>query len=116
MLWQPLPRDHRKTGNVVDRLVGIEFSALAAGAIENIDDRAFDIEQAKLEHREQATRPRPDDDGIGFGDLAGVLCAYGRIVHGLGFCCWPETAPRDLSGPRVRSKQDCCADRPLASK
>ncbi len=35
---QLLAGDHGQAGNVVDRLLGIELGALAAGAVENVDD------------------------------------------------------------------------------
>ena len=54
---------HRR--DVVDRLVGIELGALAARPVEVVDQVALDVEQAGLEHREQADRPGADDHHIG---------------------------------------------------
>ena len=58
---QLLPGDDREAGNVVDRLLRIEFGALAAGARQNVDEMAPDVEQAEFEHGEQADRAGADD-------------------------------------------------------
>ncbi len=55
----------RDRGNVVDRLVGIEFGALSAGLRQRIDDVCLQPEQAEFENLEQAARPGADDDDIG---------------------------------------------------
>src|SRR5690606_6008751 len=51
--------------NVVDRLVRIEFGALPARPIEIVDQVALHVEQAGLEHREQADRAGADDHHVG---------------------------------------------------
>ena len=55
---QALAGDLRDAGNVVDRLLGIELGALAADLVEDVDEMRLDVEQAELEHGEQA-RPGP---------------------------------------------------------
>src|SRR5205807_1271580 len=57
-------------GNVVDRLFRIKLGALAAGLVEDVDKVRLDVEQAKLEHGEQADRPRADNQHIGFDRFA----------------------------------------------
>src|SRR5205085_1249461 len=52
--------------DVVDRLVGIKLDALAAGVRQRVDDVGLDLQQAQLEHLEEADRAGPDDDGVGF--------------------------------------------------
>src|SRR5262245_4224644 len=55
----------RQRRDVIDRLVGIELGALAARMRERVDDLALHAEQAELEHRKEADRPRADDDAFG---------------------------------------------------
>ncbi len=64
-------------GNVVDRLLRIELGALAADLVENVDEMALHVEQAKLEHREQADRPRADDENVGLDRFAHVVSKLG---------------------------------------
>ena len=61
---QPLSGNSRQPRNVVDRLFRIKFGALSARAVENVDQMAFEIEQAQLEHGEEPAWPRPDDHHI----------------------------------------------------
>ena len=69
LLQQPvgqfLAGDDRQTRNVVDRLLGIELGALPARPVEDVDQMAFEIEQPKLEHREQPDRACSDDGDVG---------------------------------------------------
>ena len=58
---QALAGDVGNAGNVVDRLFRIELGALAADLVENVDEMALHVEQAELEHGEQAARPGADD-------------------------------------------------------
>ena len=53
-----------KPRNVVDGLFRIKLGALAARPVEDVDQMAFEIEQAQLEHREQADGPRADNGYI----------------------------------------------------
>ena len=64
-------------GNVVDRLFRIKLRALAADLVENVDEVALHVEQAKLEHGEQADRPGADNDNVGFDRFAHVVCVLG---------------------------------------
>ena len=57
--------DHRKARNVVDRLLGIEFRALAARLRQDVDQVGPDVEQAQFEDGEQADRPGADDRDVG---------------------------------------------------
>ncbi len=54
----------RQCGNVIDRLVGIQLGALAAGLGQRIDDVRADAEQAQLEDLEQSHGTCADDDGL----------------------------------------------------
>ena len=56
---------HRQRRDVVDRLVGIELGALAAGVRERVDDLALHAEQSELEHGEEADRAGADDHALG---------------------------------------------------
>ena len=60
-----------KAGNVVDRLLGIERRALAAGIVEHVDDVAAQPHHAAFEHGEQADRPRAYDDDVGLMRMSG---------------------------------------------
>ncbi len=61
---QALRRDRGPAWNVVDRLFRVELGALPAGAIENVDEMAFHVEEAELEHGEQADRPCSDNENV----------------------------------------------------
>src|SRR5688572_20619160 len=63
---QPLAGDDRQARNVVDRLLRIKLGALAARPVEDVDEVAFEVEEAELEDREQAAGPGSDDDDIRF--------------------------------------------------
>ena len=60
-------------GNVVDRLLRIKLGALAADLVENVDEVRFHVEQAELEHREQADRAGADDDNVGLDGFIHVV-------------------------------------------
>ena len=66
IVHQPLGADLGVTGNVVDRLLGIELGALAARPVENVDEVAFDLEEPELEDREQPDRAGSDDHDVRF--------------------------------------------------
>ena len=55
----------RQRRDVVDRLVGVELCALAAGCRERIDEVGLDAEQSELEDLEQATGSGTDDHDLG---------------------------------------------------
>ena len=55
--------------NVVDRLLRIELGALAADLVEDVDEMRLHVEQAELEHREQADRARADDEHVGLDGI-----------------------------------------------
>ena len=74
LLHQPVDQllagDDGQARNVVDRLFGIKFGALAAGPVQDVDQVAFEVEQAQLKHGEQADGARADNgdirlDGLG---------------------------------------------------
>src|SRR5690606_16908752 len=69
---QLLAGDHGEARNVVDRLFRIELGALATGAIENVDEVAFDIEQPEFEGSKKPARACANDNDIG-GDLSAHL-------------------------------------------
>jgi hypothetical protein len=54
-----LPRDDRPAGNVVDGLFRIEFGALAARTVENVDQVALEVEEAQFEDGKQPAGPAP---------------------------------------------------------
>ena len=63
---EALPRHHRNSGNVVDRLLRIKLRALAAELVENIDEVNLHIEQAQLKYREQPARAGADNQDVRF--------------------------------------------------
>ena len=85
LLQQPvrqlLAGDDRDAGNVVDRLFGIELGALAAGAVEDVDQMAFQIQQSELEHGEQADGTGADNDDIGLDGGRFRVRHGAHIVH-----------------------------------
>src|SRR5262249_20951476 len=64
-LLRPTDRQRR---DVVDRLVGIQLRALAAGVRKRVDDFAFHAEETELEHGEEAHGTRANDDAFGADD------------------------------------------------
>jgi len=52
-------------GNVIDGFLGIKLGALAARPVEDIDNMRFQLGEAKLKHREEADRPRANNNDIG---------------------------------------------------
>ena len=71
VLGQLLAGDDGIAGNVVDRLFRIELGALPTRPVENVDQVALEVQQAQLEHGEQADRSRADNDDIGFNYVFG---------------------------------------------
>jgi hypothetical protein len=67
---------HRDGRDVVDRLVGIQLDALAAGRGQRVDHVGLDLQQAQLEDLEQPHRAGADDEGVGL-DRAGVRVGGG---------------------------------------
>ena len=67
--------DAGKARNVVDRLLGIERGALAAGIVEHVDDMAVQPHHAAFEDGEQAHGPRAYDDDVGLVRMS--------VSHGL---------------------------------
>ena len=72
-IGQLLAGDDGQAGNVVDRLFRIKLGALPARPVEDVDQMAFEIEQPKLEHGEQADGARADNGDIGFDGAAAVM-------------------------------------------
>ncbi len=68
-LGEIMPADDGPCRDVVDRLFRIELGTLATRAIQDIDEMAFEIVEAKFKHREQADRPGANDHNIGFDNL-----------------------------------------------
>ena len=78
---QAVAGDVGDAGNVVDRLFRIELGALAADLVEDVDQMRLDVEQAELEHREQADRPRANDHNVGLDRFAHSLVpGCGRLL------------------------------------
>jgi len=63
---QLLAGNDGQAGNVIDRLFGIKLGALAAWTVQNIDEVAFEIQQAQLKYGEQADRACADNGDICF--------------------------------------------------
>src|SRR5580658_4232577 len=80
---------HRMGGNVVDRLLRIKLGALAAGARQDVDQMAADIEQAEFEHCEESGGTGADEDNVGIyivnhqGLLENSCCAWAAMPGGL---------------------------------
>src|SRR5580658_10470039 len=81
-----LSRDHRKPRNVVNRLLGIEFRALAARLRQDVDQMTSDVEKAEFEHGKQPDRPGADDGDVGrqhfvhAGSFASYPCLAGVVT------------------------------------
>jgi hypothetical protein len=63
-LDQLLRGANRNAGNVVNRLVRIEFGALTTGLSNGIDNLRFQAEESELEDLEQAAGSGTDNDNI----------------------------------------------------
>ena len=70
-------------GDVVDGFVGVQLDELAAGDVQRVDDVRADLEQAQLEHLEEAGGAGADDEGVGF-DHSLVIPANAGIHWGNG--------------------------------
>jgi hypothetical protein len=64
-----LARDDGEARDVVDRLLGVQLRALPADLRQDVDEMGADVEEAELEHGEEADRPRADDEHIRFDRL-----------------------------------------------
>jgi hypothetical protein len=91
LLHQPvgqfLAAHHRQRRNIVNGFLGIKLGALAPRAVEHINDVRLQIEQPKLEHREQPNRARADYNNVSLVSLAGgrglnLGRSAGGFVHG----------------------------------
>jgi len=65
-IGQFLAGDVRQSRNVVDRLFRIELGALPTWPVEDINEVSLEVEQAKLENREEPDRPGADNGDVGF--------------------------------------------------
>src|SRR4051812_30540654 len=89
-----LTRDEGQGRDVVDRLFRIKLGALAARAVEHIDEMRLDVEEAELEYGEKPDRPRADNEGV-----SGVDCRrHGRPP----FWCFRAIYARELHARRRR--------------
>src|SRR5262249_39110015 len=59
---QPLARHHRQGRNVVDRLFGIEFGALAADLVKDVDEMRLDVEQAEFKYGKKTAGAGANDE------------------------------------------------------
>jgi len=59
-------RDHRVGGDVENRLFRVERRALAAGAVQGVDQHAAELQHAALERGEQPDRAGAHDRHVGF--------------------------------------------------
>ena len=86
LLQQPLgqlaPGAVRHGRDVVDRLVGVELEALAAGMRQRVDDCGAHLLQAELEHLEQADRAGADDQRVGLDDARRRITVRQRTSSG----------------------------------
>ena len=70
----------RQRGNIVDRLVRIQFGALTASLRQRIDDVRADSEKSEFENLKQSHGTSADDDCL---DRRGCdLCRRGFFRHG----------------------------------
>ena len=87
---EALAGDDREAGDVVDRLLRIKLGALAADLGQDVDEVGLDVEEAELEHREQADRARSHDHHVGLDHFAHScsiippLQAEGRVAEATG--------------------------------
>jgi hypothetical protein len=65
---------------------------LAADLVENVDEMAFHIEQAKLENREQADGPRADNNNVSFNRLAHV--DFWLVIWQMWVMCGVSSVPQ----------------------
>ncbi len=96
------PRAVGQRRNVVDGLVGVELEALAAGMRQRIDNLGGDLEQAELEHLEQADRAGADDQRIGRDRGRRCIATHFRGRAGRACRC-------GLSTRRHRAAASCAA-------
>ena len=79
-----LPGANRQPRNVIDGFLGIKLGALAARPVEDIDHMRFQLGEAKLKHREEADRPRANNNDIGGSAVRrhrfSRLVAYASLV------------------------------------
>src|ERR1700677_4456120 len=94
-----LAGDNGKARNVVDGFFRIKLGALAARPIEDIHQMAFEVEQAQLEHREQADRAGADN---------GYICLNRRAQGYSHLNTWNGWGKR---GPYMGAKMDFQAAR-----
>jgi hypothetical protein len=90
-IGQFLATHHRKSGNVVDRLLGIEFGALSTGPVEYVDEFRLQIEKPELEDGKQADWPRANNCNVRFDSHSGTAFrAKPRLIGGLRLARQPE--------------------------
>src|SRR4028118_1121058 len=82
VLDETLARDDRETRNVVDRLLRVKLRALAADLRQDVDQVRLDVEEAELEHGEEADRPRPHDDDVRLDVVGHALTISEASVRG----------------------------------
>ena len=70
---------HRNGGDVVDRLIGVELGALAAGGRQGVDDMRLDAEQAEFEDLKDAAGARADDDDVCLQGQSALLVEDGLV-------------------------------------
>ena len=102
----------RNARNVVDRLLGIELGALAADLVEDVDQVRLHVEQAELEHREQAHRARADDESVGLDHFGLGQHSENTLaipLRNLVIVCMGDC----LAGEMWRGKQKCTRTPPL---
>src|SRR5579862_6800552 len=94
LLHQPvgelLAVHHRKSGNVVDRLLGIQLGALPPRPVEDIDDLSLQIEKTELENGEQADRTRAENHNICFDSHSGTALGEAAAYRKAGLVRQPE--------------------------
>ncbi len=108
LLDQPLAGDDRIAGMSLDRLLGIELGALPAGLVEDVDQRALDVEEAKLETANRPIGPAPTMiTSVSTRPPASVRAI---AFHFTSFSRTPGgECGGQLSAGRPDSKQDCCS-------
>ena len=71
-LGEALAGDEGNARNVVDRLFRIEFGALTADLVEDVDQMRLHVQKAQFEHGEQSAWTRTNNQHIGFDRFAHV--------------------------------------------
>ena len=85
LVSQLLACANRYGRNVINRLVGVDLNALAAGIGEGVDHVGLDLEQTQLKSLKKARRAGSHNDGIGFDGAIVLGCGVDHFLIQLRF-------------------------------